>query len=318
MVLKARLVRSGAFMFLKYKLRPVDQNAESRKRHPLFRHMLAEKAKSTFRTLVFLLRFNLRKWSLASRMAPGFIIVGAQKAGTTSLYRYMTKHPLVKTALLKEIHYFDLNYGKSLKWYRSFFPSRRGNEGCITGEASPYYMFHPFSIRRIAENNPEMKIIVLLRNPVQRAISHYYHEFRKGREPLGLKEALEAESRRLEPEIKSFRDNEFYRGYHHQRHAYVSRGIYVDQILEIYKYFDHSNLLVLDSNEFFGNPGKVLKEVFEFLGVNSDIKVATAKSFNVGKKVRDPDENEVKGKLKEFYKEHNARLFDVLGRTFQW
>jgi len=105
-------------------------------------------------------RHGLRRLTFGKRLKPSFVIVGAQKAGTTSLYRYLIQHPNIKSSLLKEIHYFDLNYNKSLSWYHLFFPLKTKKNN-ITGEASPYYMFHPFAIERIAKVNPDIKIKII-------------------------------------------------------------------------------------------------------------------------------------------------------------
>jgi len=114
--------------------------------------------------------------------------VGAQKAGTSSLYSYMVQHPQVLPAARKEIHYFDRHYDKGLRWYRRHFPLRaRLSSERLSGEASPYYLFHPHAPRRIAETLPDARILMLLRNPANRAISHYFHEARVGREKLPLR-----------------------------------------------------------------------------------------------------------------------------------
>ena len=104
------------------------------------------------------------------RSFPDFIIIGAQMCGTTSLYDYLAKHPNVLLSYVKEIHFFDHSYNKGLLWYRSFFPLRIIKGKRMTGEASPYYIFHSHSAKRIAKTLPSVKLIVMLRNPVDRSI----------------------------------------------------------------------------------------------------------------------------------------------------
>src|SRR5579863_9235330 len=130
------------------------------------------------------------------RMAPDFMIIGALRGGTTSLYSYMTAHPGIGPAYMKEVHFFDVHYKKGFPWYQAQFPSlpqkyyreRVQKQRFITGEASPYYLFHPHAPKRIAKILPQVKLVVLLRNPVTRAYSHYSHEVAGGHESLSFEE----------------------------------------------------------------------------------------------------------------------------------
>jgi len=110
---------------------------------------------------------------------PSFLIIGTQKGGTTSLFHYLQKHPNVLSPEKKEIQYFSWNYRRGLLWYRSFFPKKKNNK--IAGEASPDYLFHPYAAKRAYEYNPNFKIIVLLREPIDRALSQYHHEINKNK-----------------------------------------------------------------------------------------------------------------------------------------
>lgn len=279
--------------------------------------MSGNNLKNNVKKIVFPVRFILRQLIGGNRMRPTFIIVGAQKAGTTSLYKYLVQHPAIKSTLLKEVHYFDLNYDKPLSWYQAFFPLKKKNNR-ITGEASPYYIFHPYAIKRIAENNPNIKIIVLLREPASRAISHYYHEVRKGKEKLSMKEAFEKENLRLKGELEKFKSNPNYRGFNYQRYSYKSRGLYVNQIEEIKKYFKEDNIKIIDSKDFFKQTKQTTKEVFNFIGVDSNFDIKNEKKFNVGNNAKDPDEEQIYTELKAFYKEPNITLYKSIGKQFDW
>ncbi len=140
------------------------------------------------------------------RLLPDYLIIGAQRAGTTSLHRYLIQHPGVRTTLrTKGVHFFDTGYGRGMSWYASRFPTRltawyvarRHGVELRTGEASPYYLFHPHVPGRVAEHLPQVKLIALLRDPVGRAYSHYQHEVARGFETLSFEEAIEAEAARL-------------------------------------------------------------------------------------------------------------------------
>src|SRR5436309_16134274 len=109
-------------------------------------------------------------------MLPDFIVIGAQKSGTGSLYAYLNGHPDVAGARVKEVHYFDLHYHRGVDWYLDQFPDEAAARPRCTGEASPYYLFHPHAPRRAFDLVPDARLIALLRDPVDRAISHYHHE----------------------------------------------------------------------------------------------------------------------------------------------
>src|SRR5437016_5579333 len=159
---------------------------------------------------------------------PHFIIIGAQRCGTTSLFEYLARHPSFSLPSQKELHFFDYQYHNGADWYRKQFPLLLG--GVITGEASPYYLLHPHVPRRIRDWNPDVKLIVLLRNPVDRAYSHYYHEVRLEAEPLDFEAALDVEAERMEGQVERMRADPYYYSYNHQHFSYVSRGIYIHQL----------------------------------------------------------------------------------------
>lgn len=276
-----------------------------------------DKIKTAIRKISIPLRLKYRQLVGGNRMEPSFIIVGAQKAGTTSLYKYLVQHSAIKSTLLKEVHYFDLNYDRPLSWYQSFFPLKN-KEDTITGEASPYYMFHPLALKRIANLNPDIKIIVMLRDPVSRAISHYYHEVRLGREKLTMREAFDEENSRLQGELDKFKNDSNYISSNHQRYSYKSRGLYLSQIEEIIKYFKEDNIKIIDSNEFFKQTKHVVKDVLNFLNKDSSFDIKTEKRFNSWKKIKDSEEEKIRIELKTFYKNPNKELFTLIGKKFDW
>lgn len=158
--------------------------------------------------------------------APDFLIIGAQKGGTTSLYTYLCQHPRVVGASRIEVHFFDLAYDKGWWWYRSHFPVhvfRRG-ERIVTGEASPYYIFHPLVPERVRKDLPNVKLVAILRNPVDRAYSHYQHVRRNGREPLSFEEAIEREPPRTEGEAEIISSDDEYQSSAHRRYR-TSRAV---------------------------------------------------------------------------------------------
>ena len=203
--------------------------------------------------------FQLTKLKL-----PTFLCVGAQKAGTTTLHSLLGLHPMIFLPPRKEIHYFSLHYNMGLKWYSDFFSSAKEDQ--LRGEITPYYLFHPFVAERIAQDLGRVRIIILLRDPVARTLSHYSHACRLGFEDLSLEEALQVESSRLsgaDDVLKCIT------GSHrqHQENSYLSRSLYEDQVKSFWHHFDKTNVLVLPSEFMFSSPWECLKEIFAFLEI---------------------------------------------------
>jgi hypothetical protein len=187
------------------------------------------------------------------------LIIGAQRAGTTSLYNYLTAHPEIAPAATKEVHFFDVHYSKGPAWYEAQFAGRA--ESQITGEASPYYLFHPLAAVRAAALLPEAKLIVLLRNPVDRALSQHQHETRRGKETLSLEQALAVEDSRLAGEAERIVREPGYRSTAHQWYSYRARGCYMDQIENWLRCFRREQLLILLSEQFYADPSTELRRV---------------------------------------------------------
>ena len=217
------------------------------------------------------------RFTAAARMMPSFLIVGAQRCGTTSLYKTLAQHPMVLPAVLhKGAHYFDVGYGHGPSWYRGHFPllatARRAAPSPdrlpITGESSPYYMFHPLAGQRIAADLPGVKLLVLLRDPVERAYSAHTHETARGYETEPFERALELEPGRLAGEVDKLLADPTYHSHSHQHNAYVTRGRYAEQLERLEALFGRDRIHVVDSQRFFTDPEPVFAGVVEFLGID--------------------------------------------------
>lgn len=177
---------------------------------------------------------------------PDFLIIGAQKAGTTSLFHYLSQHPSVQPPSTKEIHYYDIHYHKGANWYKKIF--KLVNKDKITGEATPYYLFHPFVPERVHRDNPDTKIIVLLRHPGERAFSHYQMMRRMNIEKAAtFSEAIKAEPARLKTGLKTLYNNPLALSPEHQHYTYLSRGKYEKQLR---RWFHSFNALLCKSIKF--------------------------------------------------------------------
>ena len=209
-------------------------------------------------------------------MLPGVLIVGAQRCGTTSMYRTLSQHPAVLKAVLhKGVHYFDMNYDRGLGWYRAHFPLRSSarraamaaGDQALTFESSPYYMFHPCAADRIARDLPDVKLLVLVRDPVERAYSAYAHELARGFEFESFDRALELEPERLRGETERMAHEPSYLSHAHQHQAYLARGRYCEQLERLERVFGGGRIHVVDSGDFFTKPEPEYDAVLDFLGL---------------------------------------------------
>lgn len=264
-----------------------------------------------------------RKLTAAARLLPHFIIVSVERGGTTSLYRYLTGHPCVAGAFRKEVDYFDFNWSRGLHWYRAHFPTRwqaawtrlRRGHPLVTGEATPYYLYHPQVPGRIARTLPDVKLIALLRNPVERAYSHYNMNCRQRKESLSFEEAIDCEEKRLADEYARLERGEIEFGENHYKFGYRLRGVYVDRLMLWHRHFPPERMLILRSEDLYENPPAVLDQVIDFLGL-PPWKLTEFKAYN--QKPYQPIRPETRRRLVEYFAPHNERLYEYLGRDFGW
>lgn len=258
------------------------------------------------------------------RLTPAFLIIGGQRCGTTSLYRYLLKHPAIAPVrLTKGVHYFDVQFHRSWKWYLSHFPTRQQQQyvryrhgvELLTGEASPYYIFHPLVPRRIAAALPEAKLIVLLRDPVERAYSHYQHEVARGFENLSFEGALAQEPERLRGEVERMEHDPTYVSFEHQHHSYLARGYYADQLERVFAVYPREQVLVVQSEHLFSRTKTILDEVHAFLGL-SDSDLETSKRYNAH--VYSGMSTDTRQDLVHHYASHNKRLYALVDQEYGW
>lgn len=261
-----------------------------------------------------------RSATAGHRILPDYVIIGAQKAGTTSLDGYLARHPQVNVSTIKEVHYFDNrngNFHRGEHWYRAHFPlDREANRGKRCGEATPNYLFSPVTPARMAALLPQVKIIVLLRNPVDRAFSHYQMMRRNRHEPLSFEAAIDAESSRLAGHRERLIADSRYDSMEYRRFSYLARGVYVDQITEWRKYFKPEQFLILESGEFFRETQRMFQRTLEFLQLDAwwPPKFDNLHRGNYVDKMS-PATRE---RLLDYFAPHNARLYRELGIEYDW
>lgn len=246
---------------------------------------------------------------------PDFIIIGAGKSGTTSLYKYLIQHPRVAPAATKQVDFFHRWFDRGTGWYLEQFPTDRA-EGVVTGEASPYYMFHPHVPRRIRAFRPEIKLVAVLRNPVDRTYSHYQHQVRGRYETLSFEEALTAEEQRLASEVPKLMEDETYYSKVHRRLSYKARSRYADQLEAWFSLFPREQTLILHSEALFAEPASVLDQVASFLGV-SPVRLDSYNRYMAGSYWR-PMSGATRRTLIDYFRPYNQRLYELLDVTYPW
>lgn len=258
-------------------------------------------------------------------MKPSFLIIGAMRCGTTSLYRYLCDHPRIVTATRKEVHFFDHNYLSGMDWYMPYFASRfeKLPEKAhplrrLTGEASPSYMLNPLAARRAAKHLPNAKIIAILRNPVDRAVSHYHHGLRRKYEPLSIEEAIDLEQERIQGEREKLLRQEVQRSEPFQHFTYCTRGHYMEQIEEWLKYYRRENVHIVLSEEFYADPNRELRRVAEFLGLEPGPERPSEERRKFNYFEYEEIKPGTRERLIEYFRPHNARLAEFLGRDPGW
>jgi hypothetical protein len=247
------------------------------------------------------------------RGLPDFLVIGAQKAGTTALYAYLRWHPDVAGPFWKEVSFFDRHWWRGEAWYRGQLPLRTDRK--LVGEASPSYVFHPLAPERVYGLVPDVRLILLVREPAERAYSQYQHEVALGREPLSFEDALDAESDRLAGEVERLQADPraFSRSW--WDHAYASRGLYADQLERWLEFFPREQILVLTTDELGARPAETYASVLEFIGAAPHELATYPRVFD-----RDypPMREETRAELEARFAEPNRRLERLLGRPLGW
>ncbi len=267
------------------------------------------------------LRWIQRYKTAMSRTLPDFIIIGAQRAGTTSLYNYLIQHPCIRRALRKEVHYFDIHHHHGEQWYRAHFMPESARKAQpipgyprITGEASPYYLFHPLVPERAKALVPNAKLIVILRNPATRALSQYFFQNKIKQDDAGLEEAFKNEEQRMAgAELDGPRPRRT--SIPHRRHSYLQRGIYVDQLERWFQHFPREQFQIINSERMLEDPATEVGKTFQFLGL-PDCDTISYEKYHVTRYPKvDPA---IKEWLADYFRPHNERLYQLLGERYDW
>jgi hypothetical protein len=260
----------------------------------------------------------------SGRLLPDYLIIGVVKGGSTTLCAWVNAHPFVVPAAKKEVHYFDYQYSFGEDWYRSNFPrerdrtrfDRQHGRPFLTGEASPSYISHAYSPARIAQDLPDIKMLVALRNPVDRAYSHYQMSRRAGEEPIdSFVEAVQAEEERLQPELDRVDADPSYFSGKLGGWSYLLRGRYAEQLERWFELFPREQFHFVKTEDLTVNPAPTLAGIYRFLDL-PEYEPQEFQPFHVAAYDAIPDG--ASAMLAEYFRPHNERLYALLGVDFGW
>ena len=230
-----------------------------------------------------------------------FLIPGAARSGTGYLYARCCEHPRAGMSIGKEPHFFDYNWAFGLSWYMAQFPPSG-----IRGEASVDYMFHSLAPYRIYQAFPDVRLVVLLRNPIDRAYSHWALFRNESKEHSSFEAAIRIEG------------YEISRARAWRLASYLSRGLYVDQIQRLFNLFGQDQVLIVRSEDLFCTPKETLNKIYTFVGLGAYVHTKEQLSTNTHKGCYEPMPPETRTVLAEFFRKPNELLYTLLGRDMGW
>jgi len=258
---------------------------------------------------------------------PNCLIVGAQKAGTTSLYEHLIRHPDVWAPDCRELNFFNDNWIQGETWYRARFPNKLINfwsinlakRPFVTLESTPEYFIDHHVPVRVAQLLPKCKLIFLLRNPIDRAYSHWRMNVRRKFEKLSFEEALQKEEERIRPDLEKARENNFLckNDSNLALYSYQYRGRYIERLEPWLKRFPKEQIKLIKSEDMWQNT-KIYYEVLEFLNlakykqkIDQFQKIyGTNSQSNINEATRE--------KLRKYFRKHNQSLSDLLNQKLEW
>jgi hypothetical protein len=244
---------------------------------------------------------------------PDYLIIGASRSGTTSLFEYLIRHPNVEDPTTKQIHYFDKYYVRGKNWYKNHFPLK-WKKG-ISGDATPYYYNSPDAAKRIQNLIPSVKIIMMCRNPVDRAYSHYFYEFYGRNETLSFEDAIEKEGERIQDEFERMESDANFYSEKYYKNSYLDSGKYEKHLQKWLTHFPTSQFLFIKSEDFYKSTSEIFSEIQKFLNIpQSDLP-----EYKIFRAEKYPDmEQKLRKKLEEYFKPYNEKFYKLIGKNFGW
>lgn len=254
---------------------------------------------------------------------PTYLIIGAAKCGTSSLHEYLMQHPCVGKVLTKQLHFFDRYFDRGIEWYKAclpfvwkkFYINNIMKKNFATGEATAHYLNHPLSPKRAAQIIPNVKIIVMLRNPIDRTYSHYQMELNNKNENLSFEDAISEEPNRIKGEIEKLEKDETYFSKDYPHRAYIAGSKYAEQLKRWMDYFPRKQFHFVKTEDFNKNPSKIYNDVLKFLELpNYELSEYTKFRERKYQKMNP----ETRRNLATFFKPYNEELYSLVGTDFKW
>jgi hypothetical protein len=273
--------------------------------------------KKIFRTIKYLIiQRNVYGITSFMRVLPDFFVVGVVRSGTTSLYHYLDQHPCIMKSAYDELGFFDSNFELGWNWYKSLFPTiiqkkkiEKRNGKFLTFDDTPFYIYNSIVVKRIKKKFPNAKIIVILRNPIDRAYSNYFLGVNGGKEKREFEEAIEEEMALINNRNKEELFDE------KLSETYLGRGLYAEQLKVWFKEFPKDSIKIIKSENFAEKTEDVMNDLFQFLDL-PEYKIGNIEKKNVAKYT--PMKKETRGKLEKFFLPHNQELYNMLENDFEW
>ncbi len=254
------------------------------------------------------------------RVIPDFLVIGAKRCGTTSLYQHLPEHPCISKSPYDNMGFFNDNFHLGINWYKSFFPtiftrnkikSKFGN--CLTFDVTTTYMEEESTANNVYQTKPNMKIIVILRNPVDRAYSQYHLNVREKVEKRSFEEVIEENMNRLDKE--SHERHEIKPQFLAEKNNYLKKGLYAQQLRHWLKIFPRKNILIMSTDEFESNQQTIYNKIFGFLNI-CQFEIKNTEKMEKGNYT--PMESETRSLLLDYFRSYNNELFKLIDKKFDW
>ena len=256
------------------------------------------------------------------RVIPDFLVIGAKRCGTTSLYQHLSEHPCISRSPRDNIGFFNENYHLGINWYKSLFPTvfykkkmESKNKHCLFFDVTSTYMEEELTAKNVYEVNPNQKIIVILRNPVDRAYSHYHVNVKEKSEKRSFEDAVFEEMNRIKSERIIQNKNKNLRVFTPNNIHYLKKGFYALQLKSWFKIFPREQILVLSTEEFQEDQNLIYKKIFDFLNI-PNMKIKNTEKMEKGNYI--PMKDETRKLLLDYFRQYNYELFELINNEFDW
>ena len=256
------------------------------------------------------------------RVIPDFLVIGAKRCGTTSLYQHLSEHPCISRSPRDNIGFFNENYHLGINWYKSLFPTvfykkkmESKNKHCLFFDVTSTYMEEELTAKNVYEVNPNQKIIVILRNPVDRAYSHYHVNVKEKSEKRSFEDAIFEEMNRIKSERIIQNKNKNLRVFTPNNIHYLKKGFYALQLKSWFKIFPREQILVLSTEEFQEDQNLIYKKIFDFLNI-PNMKIKSTEKMEKGNYI--PMKDKTRTLLLDYFIQYNHELFELINSEFNW